>query len=258
MASNHTSRAFRLIWNNPVSQQAILSEALEMVAARATRRDVDVWLGRLEEHMPGMALILRGFGVDPDQVEWKRVTDFLCDCFYAIQDRSPLPDPPSDEEWDRNEGEAGAPALYPQRGRIIRRSVPLYLLPLEQLLLERAKECGCRAERMVYRGEEWDLVQLLARGEVFTGPAEMREGEPGQAHANVARLWADHQAEFAIATGYALSEDGLWRQHSFAVRKQPKPNQPPLVETTVPRVLYFGYTLTQEESERFHQVQVGE
>lgn len=253
MASNNTAQAFHLLWDNPLSRQALLDAFLERVTARATRRDIDELLEHLDTTLPGMALVLRGVGVDLAQVQWRRLTDFLCDCFYAIQGRDPSPSPPADAAWDRAEGEVGVKVLYPDRDRIIRRSVPLHLLPLERLLLNRAQDYGQKAERMVYRGEEWDLEQLLARGQVFSGPVAMREGEPGQAHSNAAQLWADHREQFSLVTGYGLSEDGLWRQHSWILRTNPRPHEPLLIETTVARVLYFGYVLTQEEAERFYQ-----
>jgi hypothetical protein len=69
-------------------------------------------------------------------------------------------------------------------------------------------------------------------------------GEPNQCHTNTARLWlagstddGRHQVAGAV-TGYALSDDGLWRQHSWAVTGDGRP-----VETTVARVAYAGVTL---------------
>lgn len=52
-----------------------------------------------------------------------------------------------------------------------------------------------------------------------------------------------------IATGYALSEDGLWRCHSWVV--QPMARTVRVWETTVKRVAYFGVVLTSEECEDF-------
>ena len=250
MVTNNTSRAFHLLWDNPASRQMFLGTFLQKVAARATRRDIDEWLEHLDTTFFGMAP-LRGEGVDPAQVQWKRVTDFLSECFYAAMGGDPFPELPADAEWDRENAE-GMLALYPDRDRIIRRSVPLHLLPLERLLLERAQEYGHRAERMVYAGEEWDLVPLLTRGQVFTGPVEMREGEPSRAHKNAARLWADHRG-FSLVTGYGLSEDGLWRQHTWILRTRSQPGKPPINETTVARVLYFGYVLSRKEAGQFYQ-----
>ena len=52
-----------------------------------------------------------------------------------------------------------------------------------------------------------------------------------------------------IATGYALSEDGLWRQHSWVV--QPMTRTVKVWETTVERVAYFGVVLNDEECQEF-------
>jgi hypothetical protein len=48
-----------------------------------------------------------------------------------------------------------------------------------------------------------------------------------------------------IATGYGLSEDGLWRQHSWLW------NGKKVLETTVPRTIYFGVMLNDVEAARF-------
>ncbi len=63
-------------------------------------------------------------------------------------------------------------------------------------------------------------------------------GDDNGCHANAARLWTDGTAA-AIGTGYALSDDGLWRQHSWGVDAGGAP-----VETTAVRVSYVGITLT--------------
>ena len=48
---------------------------------------------------------------------------------------------------------------------------------------------------------------------------------------------------------YALSEDGLWRCHSWVV--QPMARTVRVWETTVKRVAYFGVVLTSEECKDF-------
>lgn len=52
-----------------------------------------------------------------------------------------------------------------------------------------------------------------------------------------------------ICTGYALSEDGMWRQHSWIIWHKARSNQ--IIETTVPRILYFGFVMTTEMCEEF-------
>ena len=46
-----------------------------------------------------------------------------------------------------------------------------------------------------------------------------------------------------------LSEDGLWRQHSWVV--QPMTRTVKVWETTVERVAYFGVVLNDEECQEF-------
>ncbi len=63
-------------------------------------------------------------------------------------------------------------------------------------------------------------------------------GDDNGCHANAAMLWTDGMVA-AIGTGYALSDDGLWRQHSWGVDADGAP-----VETTAARISYVGITLT--------------
>lgn len=93
---------------------------------------------------------------------------------------------------------------------------------------------------------EPDVEALLAAGQVIT-PTEIVniEGVPSQCHQNVARLYADHESVTEIGTGWALSSDGLWRQHSWAHRGDE------LVETTETRDLYYGLLLDGTRAEEF-------
>lgn len=76
-------------------------------------------------------------------------------------------------------------------------------------------------------------------------------GEANSCHTNAAVLWLNATSEDSrhtvnrIGTGYALSEDGLWRQHSWAQAGEF------LVETTVERSAYAGVTLTGLDAARF-------
>ena len=83
-----------------------------------------------------------------------------------------------------------------------------------------------------------DAQKILSRGQFFYGGSYIRKGQDCQCHCNSANLWNMNQGRCSIATGYALSEDGLWR----SVR---------VWETTVKRVAYFGVVLTDEECEQF-------
>lgn len=41
----------------------------------------------------------------------------------------------------------------------------------------------------------------------------------------------------------------MWRQHSWLIHRKPRSNR--IVETTRPRVLYYGFAMSLELSERF-------
>lgn len=98
--------------------------------------------------------------------------------------------------------------------------------------------------------EEPDLKDLLERGYLKSGRGAGRiRGRPIGCHENAARLWAKSPDFIVIVTGWALSEDGLWRQHSWV--KDVTDGR--IYETTTrPRVAYFGFDLTPNESQRFY------
>jgi len=239
----------RAIWSNPSTRNQLLLGFFEQVSTGASREDIDAWLYALIDSVPGQRRILRLQSIDLEAVHWKRITEFLCSCFYAVDRvRSPLPNLPGNSAWDQP---SEAPvsellAVHPQREKAIRYTVPLPFLPLEQKLLSYG------GRRMVYVGEP-DLEKILCRGEVFEGPSVLIHGEPNQCHKNAACLWNSGRLFYALATGYALFDDGLWRAHSWVVRKRPTAKQRRVIETTVRQVKYFGFVLTEAEAEVFYQ-----
>lgn len=97
---------------------------------------------------------------------------------------------------------------------------------------------------------EEDYDAIMTRGELFYGTGvRMRKGQPSQCHLNSALLWDANRGACQIATGYALSDDGYWRQHSWVV--QPLQTKYRVWETTVKRVAYFGFVLSDEECQEF-------
>lgn len=98
---------------------------------------------------------------------------------------------------------------------------------------------------------EEDYFAIMKRGQFFYGNhARLKEGMPSQCHYNSALLWAANKGRCQICTGYALSEDGIWRQHSWVV--QPLTRSWRIWETTVKRVAYFGVVFDDAECERFY------
>lgn len=98
-------------------------------------------------------------------------------------------------------------------------------------------------------GMEEDLEKLIARGQLWGATGKMLRGAQSQCHSNSALAWESNQDKLFLATGYALSEDGLWRQHSWCIN--PRPRSVQVVETTVERQLYFGFVMTLEETIEF-------
>ncbi len=103
-------------------------------------------------------------------------------------------------------------------------------------------------------GED-DLEKLLERGELMRpddfGHFEVVEGEPIACHSNSCRVREDI-ADSWIVTGYALSKDDLWRQHTWVVTADDT-----LIETTIARKAYFGVFLEGKEEETFIDLNKG-
>ena len=94
---------------------------------------------------------------------------------------------------------------------------------------------------------EEDINLLLAHGEIWLPIGLiLKRGEPCGCHRNTARLWAANPEKLVIATGYYLSQDGMWRAHSWCLRATSRGGR--IVETTNKALLYFGIPLNQKES----------
>lgn len=115
---------------------------------------------------------------------------------------------------------------------------------LENALLELA------GEFVVFPGNEPDLERILERGQLFSRAVEHRPGAPSSCHANAARLWRKNPRDLGIVVGYGLSDDSLWRSHTWLIQNAT------LIETTEPRLLYFGTLLTHAEAESFAAFQL--
>lgn len=108
---------------------------------------------------------------------------------------------------------------------------------------------------VVMRGPDRDEADILARGQLWPGhDALIVGGRTSACHANSAHLWAAEQERVALVTGYALSDDGLWRQHSWCVRPADGGR---VLETTERNLLYFGFGMTADEALAFHESNVG-
>jgi hypothetical protein len=93
-----------------------------------------------------------------------------------------------------------------------------------------------------------DLEKIVGRGQKFPGRSQLFLGQPSQCHSNSADLWDQNKDKLKICTGYALSRDGLWRQHSWCYHIHNKI----VIETTMKRIQYFGFVLEDNEAEDFY------
>jgi hypothetical protein len=112
--------------------------------------------------------------------------------------------------------------------------------PLKKLLL------GIGGWAVCTPSLEPDLDKIVNSGRRFPGKSKMLKGLPCSCHQNSAIAWSTDKDKSRICTGYALTRDGMWRQHSWVTLASGE-----LVETTVKRVQYFGYELTPAECEFF-------
>jgi hypothetical protein len=79
--------------------------------------------------------------------------------------------------------------------------------------------------------------QLLDSGEAAPGQkAVLQLGKVSGCHENSAALHQKDPVRYEVRTGYALSEDGIWRPHSWVVDAENND----IIETTKNRTMYFG------------------
>ena len=91
-----------------------------------------------------------------------------------------------------------------------------------------------------------DAPLLILSGFAMSGSVENKVMERSACHKNISVLWIAKQSRLVgIGTGYALSNDGLWRQHSWGIRRNG------ILETTEGRVKYFGRARKGREADSF-------
>lgn len=104
-----------------------------------------------------------------------------------------------------------------------------------------------------------DFIPLLERGYYRDGKSKKVKGKPCGCHYNAARIYDERVEEddVIICTGMALSNDGMWRQHSWLIQKYESPSgkaKTRILETTEKRVAYFGFELTDKEANEFAEL----
>ena len=147
-----------------------------------------------------------------------------------------------DEDWKRNISDGSKWWGKSERDS----KIDSLMYDLRDSLINMGGEVACMPQI------DGDIDKIMSRGQLWTGETlKMDEGESSQCHYNSCVLWDNNEEDnLFIATGYALSEDGgMWRQHSWCVQKNSNGVQ--IIETTEPRVLYFGFVLNLAETKEF-------
>jgi hypothetical protein len=132
--------------------------------------------------------------------------------------------------------------LYRERVLLHDASQPGYLAAWEELS-ERLLELGGLAVVPPVHIEGIEF--FVARAGASFAYGGFVAGEPNACHANSAELFLSG-AVAALASGFALSSDGLWRMHSWGVDSAGR-----AVETTVRREAYFGILFEGEAAQEF-------
>lgn len=99
--------------------------------------------------------------------------------------------------------------------------------------------------------------KLNKRGQFWIGNnAKLIGGEPGQCHWNSAQMWIENKGnrskEIKLVTGYALTSDGIWRKHSWCILKDSSSRDEQIIETTMERLAYYGFVMTEAEAKQFY------
>jgi hypothetical protein len=101
---------------------------------------------------------------------------------------------------------------------------------------------------------EEDIDDILQRAEPFKGTkSRIKKGRDCRCHQNASYLWQDFPQQYRIATGWALSRDGIWRQHSWVVELLVNWEMSGyhIVETTLRRLVYYGFVMDSDECAEF-------
>lgn len=118
------------------------------------------------------------------------------------------------------------------------------LFDLRKKLLDFAGEAVCLP------AIEEDIDYILNYGQFWVGNnIKLMLGEPSHCHSNSCNLWEQNKDKTRICTGYALSDDGMWRQHSWLIWHKDRSNQ--IVETTVKRIAYYGFAMPYDMCQQF-------
>lgn len=89
---------------------------------------------------------------------------------------------------------------------------------------------------------------VFDRGVLFECPQVLVRGTPNECHANAGELWMRREGAISLCTGYALTAEGIWMQHSWCVTTGDQEKKLILETTPVEWEKHFGCVLDEQES----------
>jgi hypothetical protein len=92
------------------------------------------------------------------------------------------------------------------------------------------------------------IGSVLDRGFLFNGRQVRVQGTPNACHANAAEVWMRHEGAMGLCTGYALTKEGIWLQHSWCVTTGDQGKKLILETTAVDWEKHFGCVLDEQQS----------
>ena len=132
----------------------------------------------------------------------------------------------------------------------IRRGVQKdFIVKMEQRL------CEFGGEGLAFDKDEYAEL-IYEEGQLWDGSDILFAEMPiGKCHQNACQLYIEHKNDSRykdthLVVGYALSEYGFWFAHTWLVTKD-ETEQPIVLETCAPSILYYGVILTEAESSYF-------
>ena len=112
---------------------------------------------------------------------------------------------PFDEEWEKRISSM----WWYHKNNIADARIDKRLFALRSKLLEFGGSEVCMP---VFEPE---LNELLQYGQLWFGDRyRLIKGEPCHCHSNSSQYYLSHKDNTVLCTGYALSEDGMWRQRA--------------------------------------------
>lgn len=122
----------------------------------------------------------------------------------------------------------------------------IYQEPRHALLRERLLRFGGREVCFAVKDQHIDIL-ATDRARVWSGGDRVKllRGRPSQCHRNAAHFYAKRFPSFAIVTGYAMCESGLWIQHSWLLKNGT------VYDATGARLAYAGVPLNDTETALF-------